>query len=39
LFGPAVGACINRVPIAEFLRQPSPFAAVFRNIQNGVEYL
>lgn len=39
LFGPAVGACVNRVPITKFFRQSSPFAAVFRDIQNGIEYL
>jgi hypothetical protein len=39
LLDPAIGTCINRMPVAEFLWQPSPFAAVFRNIQNGIEYL
>ena len=39
VLGPAVGARINRMPIAEFFRQPAPFAAVFRDIQNGIEYL
>ena len=38
-FGPTVSARINRVPIAEFLWQPAPFAAVFRDVQNGIEYL
>jgi len=37
--GPSVSASVNRVPIAEFFRQSAPFAAVFRNIQNGIEYL
>jgi hypothetical protein len=34
--GPSVSAGVNRMPIAEFLRQPAPFAAVFRNILNGI---
>ena len=38
-FGPTVSARINRVPITKFSRQPSPLAAMFRDIQNGVEYL
>jgi len=37
--GPTVSARINRVPITKFSRQASPLAAMFRNIQNGVEYL
>ena len=37
--GPSVSASVNRMLIAEFFRQPAPFAAVFRNIQNGIEYL
>ena len=36
---PPVGAGIDRVPIAEFLRQPSPFAPLFGDIQNGIEHL
>ena len=39
LLGPAVGARVNRVPVAEFLWQPATFAAMFRDIQNGIEYL
>jgi hypothetical protein len=27
------------VPITKFFRQPSPLAAMFCDIQNGVEYL
>lgn len=38
-FGPTVSARINRVPITKLFRQPSPLAAMFRDIQNGVEYL
>lgn len=38
-FGPAVGTRINRLPIPKFLWQPALFAAVFRELQNGIEYL
>ena len=38
-FGPTVSARINRVPITKSSGQTSPLAAMFRNIQNGVEYL
>lgn len=39
LLGPTIGARINRMPITKFPRQPSPLTAMFRDIQNGVEYL
>ena len=39
VLGPAVHSRVNGVPIAESLRQSSPFAAVFGDIQNGVEHL
>ena len=38
-FGPTVSERITRVPITKFSRQPSPLATMFRDIQNGVEYL
>ena len=37
--GLSVSAGINRMPIAKSFGQPAPFAAVFRNMQNGIEYL
>ena len=36
---PAVHPRIDGVPIAKSRRQPSPFAAMFGDIQDGVEYL
>ena len=39
LLGPAVGTCVNRVPVAKFLRQTSPFTAMLGDIQNRIEYL
>ena len=39
IIGPAVHSRVNVVPIAESLRQSSPFAALFGDIQNGIEHL
>lgn len=39
VLGPAVHPRVDGVPIAKFLRQSSPFAAMFGDIQNGVEHL
>ena len=39
VFGPAVHARVNGMPVAESLRQSSPITAMFGDIQNGVEYL
>ena len=36
--GPAVHAYVNRVPVAEALRQPAPLAAVFGHIQDRVQH-
>ena len=36
LFGPATGAPVNAAPFAEPLGKPTPFAAVFRHIQTGM---
>ena len=36
---PAVHAGVNGVPIAKSWRQSSPFAAVFGDIQDGIEHL
>ena len=37
--GPAVHARINRVPVAESLRQTAPLAAVLRDVQDRVDDL
>lgn len=37
--GPAIQACIDRVPVAEAFGQCTPFAAVFGHVQHGVEHL
>ncbi len=36
---PAVHSRVDRVPVAEALRQAAPFAAVLRDVQNRVSYL
>ncbi len=33
---PASAPLINAIPFAKLLRQPSPFAAVFHNVQNSI---
>ena len=38
-FCPAIHARIDCVPVAEALRQASPFAAILRNVQNCVDDL
>jgi len=37
--GPAIHAGVDRVPVAEALGQPSPFAAVFGHVKDGVDHL
>jgi len=39
LFRPATQPRVNRVPVAEALRQATPLASVFCNIEDGVEHL
>jgi hypothetical protein len=39
VFGPAVHAHINRVPAAEPLWKAPPLTALFRHIQDRVQYL
>lgn len=36
---PLIHACIDGVPVAEPLRQPAPFAAVFGDVQDGIQHL
>src|SRR5690349_23697383 len=38
ILGPAVHACVDSVPIAEPLRQSTPFAAMLSHIQDGIEH-
>ena len=37
VFTPPAHAQINGVPVAEFLWQTSPFAAIFQNVQYGID--
>ena len=37
-FRPPIHARINRVPVAESLGEPAPFAALLGDVQDGVEY-
>ncbi len=39
IFGPTVHAHINRVPAAEPLWKAPPLTALFRHVQNRVQYL
>ncbi len=39
LFGPAVRAGVDSMPITKFIGEPPPFTALFGNIQNGIEHL
>lgn len=39
VLGPAVHARIDRVPIAEVLRQPAPLRAVLGHIQHSIQEL
>ncbi len=36
---PPVHPCIDRVPIAESLRQAAPCAAMLGHVENGIEHL
>ena len=36
---PAVHSRVDRVPVAEALRQAAPYGAVIRDVQNRVRYL
>src|SRR5579863_7306477 len=38
-FGPAVHACVDRMPVAEALRQRTPLAAVLSHIEDGVDHV
>ena len=37
--GPAAHAGVDRVPVAEALRQATPFSTVFSDVQDRVEHL
>src|SRR5580658_3622792 len=37
--GPAVHACIDRVPVAKSLRQRTPLAAVLSHIEDGIDHV
>src|ERR1700751_1936107 len=39
VLGPAIHPRVDRVPAAETLRQPAPFAALLSHIQNSVQHL
>src|SRR5262249_46137687 len=38
IFGPAVHTCIDGVPIAEALGQPTPFTGLLCYVQNSIEH-
>ncbi len=39
ILGPAVHACVDRVPSAKSRRESSPLAPMLSNIQDRIEYL
>jgi len=39
VFRPPAHAHVDRVPAAKPFRKPTPLAALFRNIQNRIQYL
>ena len=38
VLGPAIHACVNRVPVAETLGKSAPFAALLGDIENRVQH-
>ena len=39
ILGPAIHPRIDRVPVAETFRQPTPFAAMLRNVKDRVQHV